>query len=659
MPGKIFITSFIMLDNSLFAQTAHLRLTVKQLRRVIKNLDLQLQKAKFENAKLREENSELSRRLAEHESFSIIPSSNTQLASALIRCLVQNAPREPQGRRYDGLENFFALLSYMGPHYFELLHTQLMFPTYRSAQTYREEIFARIGASENLFDGSDENITMLLNFYLPPQYQGKLILLVDAASVTPYVQVHPNGQVVGLIGIDHIEEADAQVLIDDEEAFDKFVIENREKVINAMFGIMVAPTHPNHCPFPLCCISAVSGTASAEMITNIETIIALLNGRGFKIVGLSTDGDNTYRRYSYIIADQMLRSLFKFAELNVLEVLEKIDPTCHFSDPYHLAKRDRYRKVSLWRFRPNPLSHIPYYSLHDLLDVGVPDYILSDDSARKMEDALPLKLFNLTVLTRVIDTGEFGLIFSMLPTTLLLESLHSKDLPRQKRIDYLMFGASLIIVYLQLLEYAESHDYYYSDPNGKKTKKEMIFTYPWCVEYLSTTLSIAALLATEEEIHLGSCGTHFLEHLFGSIRRHSGGEDTQKRFLSSMKQVFLERYLASTLEIPLQPPNRRSDSGFIVRDPLNVFIHPLRSHLTDAKRLMANFVKFPEEVPLVPVNDFDTPMTIEELKALFGDIKVEKRILISTRSIGKTATGGLSNARRWKAKGQIVEFVDK
>lgn len=98
-----------------------------------------------------------------------------------------------------------------------------------------------------------------------------------------------------------------------------------------------------------------------------------------------------------------------------------------------------------------------------------------------------------------------------------------------------------------------------------------------------------------------------------------------------MKQVFLEHYLASTLDIPLQPSHRRSDNGFIVRGSLNVYRHPLRLHLIDAKHLLINFVMFLKEELLVLVDISYKTMTKEKHKALIDEVKVEKSPRFLTR----------------------------
>ena len=84
------------------------------------------------------------------------------LIDLLISCISENRRKIPQGRRFKNLENYFALLSFMGPHYYEILHTTLLFPSYRTAQLYRKNIIDSIDVSNDMFNGDSENISVIL-----------------------------------------------------------------------------------------------------------------------------------------------------------------------------------------------------------------------------------------------------------------------------------------------------------------------------------------------------------------------------------------------------------------------------------------------------------------------------------------------------------------
>ena len=89
------------------------------------------------------------------------------------RCTNGIRIREPQGRRYKKCEKYFILLSFMGLHYYGLLHTTLMFPAYRTVQIHKKQIFDEISPFGNIFDGDEENIVTVLKKCLQSNFNSK------------------------------------------------------------------------------------------------------------------------------------------------------------------------------------------------------------------------------------------------------------------------------------------------------------------------------------------------------------------------------------------------------------------------------------------------------------------------------------------------------
>lgn len=358
----------------------------------------------------------------------------------------ENMTKMPKGRRFDGLHEFFSLLSLMGPHFFGILTTNMMFPTYKTATKYTKKLLEAFCITDCIFNGSVENIVQIMQIFLPQNFQGKGVIMVDAAYVTPYVRIDKDGNVSGLLNLAKIDPDLAKYYIDNDEAFLEFIKINLDAVISAEFGFTFAPLDPQFAPFPIACLPSTSGKATPELVAIIESIISQLP-RNINIVGLGTDGDNTYNLYSNKFIDDIIDDFKNFIELNAVEIIAKYSKLIHFSDPYHLSKRDRYRKVSRDDFiiAPADLEHVRSYK--DLIALGIPHYLLDDNKGRKMEDDLPLKLFNLQTIQKIMKENDFHLLLSMLPTTLLLESLHRESLSKQATIDYLLLGSSIMIVF--------------------------------------------------------------------------------------------------------------------------------------------------------------------------------------------------------------------
>lgn len=144
-----------------------------------------------------------------------------------------------------------------------------------------------------------------------------------------------------------------------------------------------------------CLLPATSGKATIEFLSEVETIITKLRER-VNIIGLGTDDDNTYSKYANEFMDNIYANFEAFLELNPVEIIQAFAVIIHFSDPFHLTKRDRYRKASHEDFLiiPNDLDITKSYL--DLEAIGIPPYILDDNKARKMEDQLPKKAIQIT-----------------------------------------------------------------------------------------------------------------------------------------------------------------------------------------------------------------------------------------------------------------------
>ena len=164
------------------------------------------------------------------------------------------------------------------------------------------------------------------------------------------------------------------------------------------------------------------------------------------------------------------------------------------------------------------------------------------------------------------------------------------------------------------------------------------------------------LLYNEKSINLGACGTHILEHYFGSIRRHSAGDNTHDRFTKSMKKVFLEQHLLNELEIPYETPRRRNNSGFNVNDSQIKEKNTLMYYLEIARGILLEVMNIPDIASIFMFAMPEKPMTIIEFSEIYLEIKKKKHEFRSTKITGITSTGGLSNCRIWSAANQIANL---
>ena len=341
----------------------------------------------------------------------------------------------------------------------------------------------------------------------------------------------------------------------------------------------------------------------------------------------------------------------------VSEIISHFNQNCHFSDHFHLVKMELYRKVFKDDFHVDPWNKSSQYTVNNSIGIGIPSYLLCGEQARKMEDSLPLKLFSKNVLTCILNEDDPKLFFAMLPSTLLMESIHSKSATRNQRIDCLMIGASLMILY-ELYKKIIKNQTFESEETAATPipNKYQCFTTEWSSQYIMLSLSISSLLYSEGMIHLGSCGTHILEHYFGSIRRHSGGDNTHDRFMKSMIKVFVEQHLLNEFQISRCHQHRRSDSGFHVCDDPIEENNNLMHYLQIARGLLESVMDIPPNEPIYHFALPDHPFTFEWLMESYFQIEKQRHCFTSTKITGFTATGGSRNYRIWSATNQMRNF---
>ena len=150
----------------------------------------------------------------------------------------------------------------------------------------------------------------------------------------------------------------------------------------------------------------------------------------------------------------------------------------------------------------------------------------------------------------------------MLPCYLFINSVLSKELNREQRIEQLTFGFLLIANYYKeyILYNFEEGKQSRSRDNGEN-KHMTIYDPVWMKKYLSLTISLVKILVDERSVHLGALGTHFLEHFFVMIRRFCLSNDSVAEFEKTIDDIIIFKLLQKEHCSHIESPTRRSDSG--------------------------------------------------------------------------------------------------
>lgn len=174
--------------------------------------------------------------------------------------------------------------------------------------------------------------------------------------------------------------------------------------------------------------------------------------------------------------------------------------------------------------------------------------------------------------------------FALLPTSLLFEAIFG-DITRTERIEYLSIGFALILLYSYEAQAQQGANNYTQRSNRSKDGSECVRVFPesFCSKYLELTYSLINQLALNTRIHLGSLGSHKLEHFFGLIRRLTYDDYSPQAFERITRKALLYKSLCKTLNCSIKIDKRKSDSGSkLEKDTDAPILLPFAAYLSTA-----------------------------------------------------------------------------
>ena len=78
---------------------------------------------------------------------------------------------------------------------------------------------------------------------------------------------------------------------------------------------------------------------------------------------------------------------------------------------------------------------------------------------------------------------------------------------------------------------------------------------------LSLFYSLSVVISDAKPVHLGALGTHWLEHLFGNVRRLCNRNDRPENFQRCLLLTMFKRFVSTHTDGSFHPRKRLSDSG--------------------------------------------------------------------------------------------------
>ena len=454
----------------------------------------------------------------------------------------------------------FSLFSMNGEFWCNLLNQTFGFPCYRTCLRKKNQLKEKYEINPDLYNGSLESIRKIMNIFLADCDEKRVVIAIDAAAVTPMLSISKKGVIYGLNFNAQISQEIALELRKSIEAFHTFYQQNVKDITKNYFVIFCCPLFPHVPGFPLVLRRSSIGNATNEIEKVFLDTISNLKNLNYTIEGIAFDGDQFWIKYVEIVSNDLL-----FHNLNFDLPLSKQFVSCEllpFEDLLHLLKCLRYRLVCGSSICPWITQQEATINIESLKSIGIKKYVLDPSQSKKMDDKLPLLLFNFNNIAEAIRQKRYDIMLALLPATLLLSSVFSQDMTREKRLKLLSIGFAIVHIYYSEL-------CIFKKGKGKQTKsrmkgrnlKMMLYDRVWCKKFISLTYSLSSIISDPRSVQLGACGTHFLEHFFGLVRKLSKGDDSAKMFEKGVDLVLIKKVLKNKFNVKISTPRRLSDSG--------------------------------------------------------------------------------------------------
>ena len=446
-----------------------------------------------------------------------------------------------------------------------------------------QQLFGSSASNPNLFNGDDENVSLLIDTLFPKnitEEQKNVILAIDAASVRANITIDENGLVTGLKNRMTLDKTEAKTLIDNESKFKEFCVSHIKEAIQAIFTVLLIPLDNSIEAFPICEIAAECGNATEEILQKLDSLKNVVERKDLNVIGFACDGDPQYLEDANIFLKECIDGFLINNDEPITRNFSNMLRRIVFYDALHLGKNNRYYysddcELFVW---VNPEAE--RISCRDFEEIGISKDIL-DKTANKMDDNLALRLFTFDNIKKCLINGKRALAFALLPMTLLFKAIFG-DAERQERINYLSIGFALMFLYVnEANDQGNINKYTQKNYHIKHGKSEVrLFPSNFCAKYLELTYNLIHQLSLNTKIHLGALGSHILEHWFGLVRRLAYNDFTPQTFDIITKKVMLFKSLCKSLKCTTKVEKRKSDSGCILdKDEKDPVLKPIGSYI--------------------------------------------------------------------------------
>ena len=455
------------------------------------------------------------------------------------------------------------------------------FPSWRTIQRWRKSMLDVHGISGELLDGSPEHLDKLFKGFFGENYQQqrqRVVLAVDAAGVNPHVIVHKDGTVDGFVDPDaNMPVEEAMELRQSLDAFRQFVDSNKNNIVRDFFVVLACPLESRKGGFPIYLHPKGNGAADPNFVNKLLEVTQVVRRLEVDVIGLAFDGDTGYLKFARAISTDLT-----CVDFTKTLAQQQIGHMLMFEDLLHLVKCIRYRFVCGSTVCPYP--QLPEgVSVADFEQIGIAPWVLDPSQVRKMDDFLPLMMFTIDNVCNALKMNREDVAVTLLPIALALDAVMNGNLTRIERLDYLATAWAFFWCYKQAYSIMPSEMKCQTSSKQKGMNRHMqIYDMNTLDKGLSLFYSLSVVISDAKPVHLGALGTHWLEHLFGNVRRLCNRNDTPENFQRCLLLTVFKKLVLTQGDGSCQPRKRLSDSGAFLdpeptpsssRMPLGSLVH--------------------------------------------------------------------------------------
>ena len=447
--------------------------------------------------------------------------------SPILKEIYNNVVKKPNGRRWSiGILIFSALIYFYSPTAYEIFRSQVPLPA--PSTIYKHKNSGILDNSEYLLEVS--KLPEILKVYEEENKEDnnstkkitKAIISVDAVSVTPSNKILKDGTITGLLHNYNISEDELPFIKNSYQKFEELLLNYSKNIVKAAFVFQLQPINHSIPCLLIHVIPANSGKANPSIVSRLYELKKIIEENSFySIIGFAADGDNSYRHF---LNSQV------YSE-------DKLDSILFFSDYLHLLKRGRY-----WF-----LKNLKQYSLETnkfknefCIQYNLPSIIMSDERITKMHDSLPLRLFDFSVLLKLVNNNQNQIFSYFFPWTLFMISINA---------DQISFNFRSKLLKLSLAYFKKFPRY---------------FNTNLLTDVKGTIISLLKLFQLENEtFSINRLSSNPLEHSFGILRMKARNHDSINKFINDIKRVnFIRLHKRDYIKTVIR--HRESDFGRII-----------------------------------------------------------------------------------------------